>query len=249
MGIAKYYKKVSTRALQRTLNFLGYKSRERVLANLLLVLLVATVLMIWGSRDSAGDMFLERMTLWVLVALAFPFIYLWHFIRSPALIDEEQLEHIEQMNGLLAIAKSAMVEKQDFRQKAHTLSVLVEQGDGLFIQRITEGQFEEWKNKLHNWEQLTLFYISNAISHQDAVQFRSIKFDNKENYLYKINDEHNNLLRQTNIRLEKIRKIIDRYREEWAPLTKNEHNDIIKALQLLEMQALNAKSGETGREK
>jgi hypothetical protein len=125
---------------------------------------VVIALLFWGSQDSAGDMALERGVVWGLAIAAFPFVYAWQFIRTPAVLDAEQTNLNKSLADRLGAISTASANKEIHRTHLLALGVLQERGHDLHVKRITESEFAEWLDEITNgnlqlWHFLQLYIL------------------------------------------------------------------------------------------
>lgn len=240
-----YWRKVAVLAWSQSLQTLRLTSSVGIVLTILTALVMVAVLLFWGSQDAAGDMILERGAIWAVAILAFPFVYGWHFMLMPAKMDEEKNNNIETLNGRLNVATVALKQQVVNRFNVLTLSILLEQGYVINIERISLDQFENWTNRLRAWEILALKYIATAFSHQDAVAFKNVHYHMKENFIFKISDEHNRELQQLTTRLKTLREIVNRHQGAWSPVSPVEREQIETYLVDLNSQISASDSDQT----
>ena len=204
------------------------------------VLVVLLALAFWGSEDAASDEIIVRFAAGILSVAAFPLVYAWRFAAIPAEFDDAKSRAIEGGNANLALVAASLERKLITKNHVLTLSVLLERGYEFNAQRISADQFDGWESGLEAWENLTLKYLASNFSHQDAVAFANVKYDPKENFIFKISADHNNCLQRTAARLEKLREIIGRHEEAWSPISPAERQGINTTLAVFQAQVLAA---------
>lgn len=240
---AKYWLRVAGLAWSKTIQALGLDSRGRVVTAFLTALTAAAVLLFWGSQDAAGDMALERGAIWALAVLVFPFLYVWYFVTTPAKIDDEIKGEIGSLREHVAKAATALVLKAVSRQSVLTLSLLLERGYEISVERISLDQFERWLEKLNKWEVLTLRYIATNFSHQEAVSFKNVLYSVRENFIFKVSEDHNKGLQQLTTRLNTLRGIVARHQKDWSPISPADRDQIEAVLAVFDAQIAASDSG------
>lgn len=125
--VRDYWRRVVVRAWEQTIRSLGFESRGRIVTAIFSFVVTVAVLLFWGSQDAAGDMTLERGALWVITLLAFPFIYLWIFLRVSPEWDKQKTDRISELEGQLqpAIELKTTEKSVWFSEDAASLSVAV----------------------------------------------------------------------------------------------------------------------------
>lgn len=235
-----YWARVQKRAFADTCRSLGLGSRVQIMIRAAVLVVVLLALAFLGSEDAASDEIVLRLTVAALIVGAFPLVYAWNLVSVPAQIDDEKNKTIEARNKRLVEAATALTQRAITRNSVLTLSVLLERGYELNVERFPPEQFDDWASRLSVWEVLTLKYVASKFSHQDAVEVKNIQYSTRENFIFKISDDHNRLLQQTSARIEKIRGIIERYKEAWSPISPAERAKIDAALAVFEAQVLAA---------
>ena len=247
----EYWAGVHERAFADTCQSLGLDSRLQIMIRAAALVVVLLALAFLGSDDAASDEIILRLTVAALIVGAFPLVYAWNLVSVPAQLDDEKNQTIEARNKRLVEAAAALTQRVITRNSVLTLSVLLERGYELNVERFPPEQFDDWASRLSVWEVLTLKYVASKFSHQDAVEVKNIQYSTRENFIFKVSDDHNRLLQQTSARIEKLRGIIGRHKEVWSPITSDERAQIDAMLTAIEMkivaadgeQALNEESG------
>ncbi|WP_340116404.1 hypothetical protein [Pelagibius sp. 7325] len=201
-------------------------------------LAVVAVLLFWGSQDAAGDAALERGALWALTLLAFPFVYIWQFLRAPAELDDLSQRQGGALVDQLNKVQGELEAKRDRRTSALLLSLLLERGNEYLAQRITEDQYDAWQKNVRMWEIRTVRVLAHFFSHQDATVFKHAVYMATNNFIFSINEQHNDKLRQIVVRLEVLRGILSQHRENWATITKEERKLALRLLESIEVQSV-----------
>ncbi|MCH8095956.1 MAG: hypothetical protein IID53_02595 [Proteobacteria bacterium] len=238
--LKEYWVRVCGQAFADTCQTLGLVSRQQIMIKVAIIFAVLLALAFWGSEDAASDEIILRLTLGGLGVFAFPLVYAWNLAAVPAEFDDAKNKIIEEGEAKLAAATASLTNKTTIRNNVLALSVLLEKGYDFNTKRISADQFDEWVSGLKAWETLTLQYIASKFSHQDAVAFSNVTFDPKDNFIFKISDDHNKHLQETAARLGKLREIIKRYEGDWSPISLMERKKINAALAAFEMQILAA---------
>jgi hypothetical protein len=97
----------------------------------------------------------------------------------------------------------------------------------------------------HKWELTTLAFLATVYSYPDAVLFKNTKFNTGPGYVYKVNDAHDRKLRETSVRLDTLRRVIDRHQGNWSPLLPAERERISAMLKGIEAQVLATGGNQT----
>lgn len=236
--VRDYWRRVFAYAWQRSVTALGFGSKGRIVTAIFSALAVVAVLLFWGSQDAAGDMALERGTLWGLTIMAFPFVYMWYFFRAPAEMDLEKKNEITGLNHEIQKYTAALAQKTVSQINIRIISVLLEEGYALSVERLTSERFEVWVQEIRNWEFVTLKFIATVISHQDAVTFKTVRYNTRENFIFKIHEDHNHELQTLTARLNILRDIVSRFKQDWAPLSKQEKGEIKVLLDAFKSEVL-----------
>jgi hypothetical protein len=167
-------------------------------------------------------MALERGALWALTILAFPFVYIWHFVCEPAkMAYEEKLRNSQRTNGLVGRIKNLELRRDTVRGKTNItlrLSFLVQKGREILVDHINEDQFLEWKERHRHWLTQTLIFLRSFLSHPDAARFLVIKTEKTNQYVYRVNDDHNVLLNQLAVQIQKLETRLEDYKEYWTTM-------------------------------
>ena len=89
MAIRDYWRRVRRRTWQSTAKFLGLESFKQIMFRALGAVVALILLWQWGSQGSAHDDLLVRLGLAAIIICVAPFVYVWNFVRAPALLDAE----------------------------------------------------------------------------------------------------------------------------------------------------------------
>lgn len=208
-------------------------------------LAVAAILLFWGSQDAAGDMALERGAIWALMILAFPFVYLWYFARTPAILDYENQTVIHKISSDVKSLSTQLSQKRTTQEIVHMLSILTGEGRLLVGKRISEEEFNDWLSKYNDWAWITLKFLATVFSQQDATNFNSIMYERKRKFVYAINEQHNDKLNEFQKRLSILEGISSRYQDIWAPIDEAGKKRLEEKLNVFKMQALATRGNKT----
>ncbi len=99
--MGEYWRHVHQRAYRDALSALRVETWGRIMKGVWFVACIMGALYIFGSPDAWRDEIVGRGALLAAILLAFPLIYLWYFIKTPALLSaEEKSSSSQRLIGL-----------------------------------------------------------------------------------------------------------------------------------------------------
>lgn len=104
--MGSYWRRIHKRALARTVAALGLGSWLAIIGKVLTAATVVGLLLFVGSQDAPRDELIARVGAALLVALFFPLVYVWQFLRAPSDIDAEERAEAEEREAALQAAIS-----------------------------------------------------------------------------------------------------------------------------------------------
>ncbi len=218
-----YWRRVHNRAAGEALHLLGLGSWSQIVIRAAVVIAAILALMFWGSTDAASDEMIVRVAIVAVIVLLFPLVYVWKFVRSPAAIEKELIDiHKQRVGALESTINSLGVQAVNIRAAtltASSLSILIERGWDLSMRRITVDELPNWIQEVNAWNLNCMALLRTGISHQDAVSFKTVIYDPQRDIVYKVNEDHNNLLNALFARIELLQGISTRYKAYWLTIT------------------------------
>lgn len=239
-GIQAYWGRVHKRAFAATRRTLGLESWWQIVLRALAAIAVVSALALLGSADAAGDELIFRGAAIGVVLAIFPILYLVIFIATPAIFDKDQRESLKIFEERLNQLAAQLSQRESAKESVRALCILLERGQDLVIKKISEDEFKSWENMVDEWGVYTLRYLSTQFSQQEAVSFKYIQYQERTNFVFKINDDHNKRLNQLCTRIEKLKDIINRHKESWSPISSDERAELESKLDRFKAQALAA---------
>ena len=219
--VRAYWWRVFSRSWNQSLRTLGLDSRGRIVTAFLTFLITIAVLLFWGSQDAASDAALERSVIWALALLAFPAVYVWNFVRAPAEIDQQNRRNINNLVGVTSKLTVQLAKKETDRIKILTLSVFRENGQKLVSEKISVEEYSRWSLDVETWKTVGVACLATDFSHQDSVLFHTIQY-RPIPYGYRVSADHNGDLNALTARIQMLNNVIDRYQDQWSPITEEE---------------------------
>lgn len=134
-------------------------------------------------------------------------IWIYNFIASPFRIWTEQKETI-------SIMQSALADKQTKAGKMAALANLLESGYALYTKKITEQEFPTWVSNVDKWRDRVLLVTESFFSKLEALSIANVMYRAKENYIHKVNDEHNTQLLILHERITNFENLIRKYQDD-----------------------------------
>jgi hypothetical protein len=235
--VRSYWKRVHLRAWKEARQALWLESSERAVIIVVLSALVIALIWLIGGKEEAISELIAKGSATAAILLAFPIVYWWKFFRVPPIHEKEAAEVNNVTIGNLTNTVEKLTEQRMRRYDVLVLSVLLEKGNDLCVKRIKQEDFETWAKDVKNWLNITMAYLATKFSHQDAVAFGTVTFNPKQNFIFKISDQHNSDLNELSARIEVAKKIIARHEDIWSPLTIEERKGIEAFISVIERQA------------
>lgn len=233
--VGAYWRRAGAHAWSRTIKALGYRSKGRIAATFLTAVAAAGILLFWGSQDAAGDMALARGGLWAIAIMVFPFLYVWHFVHAPAELDQQSTDNIKRLVDVTSKLTAQLIKKKTDRFKILTLSVFKENGQNLMSEKISAEEYSRWASDFERWKVVGLACLATDFSHQDAVSFRSVTY-RPIPYGYRVGTDHNNKINALAARIQILNTVIDRFKDQWSPITAAERAIVNSRLAVFEAQ-------------
>lgn len=103
----QYWRTAHRRAVKDARNALCIETRERFVIALLLAVIALTLIWLFGGREIAGHELIVQIALTSAVIVAFPFVYCWKLVTSPAKRQAEadaRIEQLEQTRAIMSVS-------------------------------------------------------------------------------------------------------------------------------------------------
>lgn len=97
--VRRYWGTVLHRAWRDSLNTLAFSSAGRVLLAAAVGLGVMLALLTWGSPDALADESIVRLASIAVPVGLLPVVFLWHLLRAPSAIHQEQAERLTTLEN------------------------------------------------------------------------------------------------------------------------------------------------------
>jgi hypothetical protein len=95
-----WFGSVHRKAWQETRELLRIETRARLMMGIVTVGMALAVVWLMGEQETARSEILVRVALSAVILLAFPFVYVWEFIRAPSKLHYElEQENIRLKSG------------------------------------------------------------------------------------------------------------------------------------------------------
>ena len=104
--------------------------------------------------------------------------------------------------------------KQDKQSVLTEFSKIAELGGKLKVKRISENEFEAWKQNVNEFRSAASHIVEKYASHTERINFKTTQFLTNQNFVYKVNDEHNRELLILAAQLDKFMSIIGNYEKK-----------------------------------
>lgn len=215
--MVRYWIRIFILAGRRAWDLLGVRGHA-VIFGTIATIAVIIALIYFGSPDAYKNAIISRLTLVLVPLLAYPFIYIWYLLRTPSDLNLQ----LEKEKSELA---SQLAKHNEGQTISWCLSRLIEAGSNAMQMRIKEDEFVDWDEKVKAWATRALKFLSNRISHQDAVNFQTVVFQEKR-YVYAVNKDHNNNLNELSARLSILHEINQRYKDHWRIMSPQQMKSI-----------------------
>jgi hypothetical protein len=116
----QYWRIAHSRAVRDARNALWIETRERFIIALLLAIIALALIWLLGGREIAGHELIVQIALTVAVIVAFPFVYCWKLVTSPAKMQAEadnRIKQLEQTQATLTLSGPHLHNDPRFKNK------------------------------------------------------------------------------------------------------------------------------------
>ena len=118
--------------------------------------------------------------------------------------ESRDTQRIAALEAEKAELQGALKSQQVTSSTVFLMSVLLDRGNQILIERITEADYPAWVDKMKGWRRLTLHFIQSQVSFPAAVAFNTTHFTDKKAFKHRVSDEHNTDLLTLEARLQKL---------------------------------------------
>jgi hypothetical protein len=118
----QYWYTVHRRAVRDARNALWIETKERFMIALLLAIIALALIWLLGGREIAGHELIVQIALTAAVIVAFPFVYCWKLMTSPAKMQAEaddRIKLLEHTQATLTLSGPHLHNDHRFKSQNH----------------------------------------------------------------------------------------------------------------------------------
>ncbi|HET6157593.1 MAG TPA: hypothetical protein VFE34_04540 [Dongiaceae bacterium] len=222
-----YWERVFRLAAKATCHTLWLDSPGRVMV----IVLVAAIygLLVWKfvGKDAAQSEMVSQMLAWLSPLFAFPAVFLWNLVFVPAKVQMESQGKITELSKTLQ-------ERTMSRGTALALSEFWRRGMEMLGRDVHPRDEADWVRETQRWERITMEYLANYYTWQEANYFQTVRFRVPHNPIH--TQGYNKAAAGLDARLGHLRSVLDANRTDWSTITAEERKRLDRHLAAFEAE-------------
>ncbi len=179
-------------------------SRKHFFIAIFISFFSAIAVFLMNPLDQFGQLLSSFLVLVTAFFLMFISVLFWYLFIAPLRLWKKQTSDIIDLQFKIQNNQ----DKQRILSAFHTIA---DKGNALWTKRISEDEFEIWKQEVQDFRLLAIKLIGGAVSRTAAIGFNVTQTDINRDYVYKVNEEHNRQLIMLGVQMDKLLRIIETY--------------------------------------
>ncbi len=177
-------------------------SRKHFFIAIFVSLFSAIAVFLMNPLDQFGQLLSSLLALVTAFFLMFILVLFWYLFIAPLRLWKKQTLDIIDLQFKIQ-------NNQDKQRVLSAFHAIADNGNALWVKRISEDEFEIWKQEVQDFRLLAIRLIGGAVSRTAAIGFNVTQTDINRDYVYKVNEEHNRQLIILGVQMDKLLRIIE----------------------------------------